>query len=431
MIDTGLACIRCGTDYPASHFARQCERCGPGLPSALTVAYATNPLEGVTRDGIARGPRSMWRYDHSLPVDASHAVTLGEGLTPLIRLDRIGSELGLANLFGKCEFFNPTGSFKDRLASSAISAATNLFGAKVIASSSTGNAGAAVAAYAAKAGLDCVVFTAGATTGPMISQMLAYGATVLSVPSKPDRWTLISEGVERFGWFPTSPFFGPPVGSNPFGIEGYKSLAYELCEDLGWVAPDWVVLPVCYGDALYGIWKGFTELIALGWIDSLPRFVAAEIYGSLTEAFRTGADTLPAMPQPYQTAASSITSPQGTFQSLTVLRKTNGRPVRTSEDELAQARCRIARCEGVHLETAASATLVAVEHLSRQGVIGERDNVVCLLTAGGLKEAHSTEEPGNQVLGVQADMDSVLQSVAAAHGKDLSSPISSERARSH
>src|SRR5690625_4171241 len=174
-----LSCIRCGTEYPAEYHTKQCPACGPDLPSALTVRYADDRLAGVTREAIARGPRSIWRYAHSQAVEASRAVSLGEGLTPMIRLDRIGDAIRVPGLYGKCEFSNPTGSFKDRLASAAISAARELFGARTIASSSTGNAGAAVAAYAAKAGLDCVVFTAGVSASPMISQMLACGATVV------------------------------------------------------------------------------------------------------------------------------------------------------------------------------------------------------------------------------------------------------------
>ncbi|HLS19967.1 MAG TPA: pyridoxal-phosphate dependent enzyme [Paracoccaceae bacterium] len=422
MSTVSLSCIRCGAEYPAEYHTRQCPSCGKDLPSALTVRYKDDRLAGVTKEGIASGPRSIWRYAHSQPVEASRAVSLGEGLTPMIRLDRIGNAIGVQGLYGKCEFMNPTGSFKDRLASAAISAARELFGARTIASSSTGNAGAAVAAYAAKAGLDCVVFTAGVSASPMISQMLACGATVVSVPTKPDRWKLITEGVERFGWFPTSPFFGPPIGSNPFGVEGYKSLAYEICEDLGWQAPDWLILPVCYGDALYGVWKGFLELQALGWISRLPRLVAAEIYGSLVEAYRTGVEAPPEMPQPYATEAASITSPQGTFQSLLALRESGGLPVRIGEAEMAEARKRVAREEGIHLETAAAASVVAAETLRINGTIGSSDTVVCLLTAGGLKEIRSEEELGNRVIGVEADMDQVLETIAAERGKDLSSP---------
>ena len=132
--------------------------------------------------------------------------------------------------------------------------AARCFGARVIASSSSGNAGAAAAAYAARAGLPCVVFTFVGTAGPMVLQMQAYGALVVAVENKAHRWTLLEAGVRRFGWFPTSPFFGPVVGSNPYGIEGYKSLAYEIAEQLDWHVPDWIVLPVCYGDA-WSAWR--------------------------------------------------------------------------------------------------------------------------------------------------------------------------------
>lgn len=429
MSGVSLSCIRCGAEYPAEYHTRQCPACGPELPSALTVRLADDRLAGITREAIASGPRSIWRYAHSQPVEASRAVSLGEGLTPMLRLERVGNDIGLPNLHGKCEFTNPTGSFKDRLASAAISAARELFGARTIASSSTGNAGAAVAAYAAKAGLDCVVFTAGVSSGPMISQMLAYGASVVSVPTKPDRWKLISDGVERFGWFPTSPFFGPPIGSNPFGVEGYKSLAYEICEDLGWEAPEWLILPVCYGDAMYGVWKGFLELQTLGWIDALPRLVAAEVYGSLVEAYRRGVEAPPEMPQLYATAAASITSPQGTLQSLLALRESGGVPVRVGEAEMAETRRHVAREEGVHLETAAAASVVAAEVLRREGVMKAEDRVVCLLTAGGLKENRTEEELGNRVLSVEADMDHVLRTIAEERGKDLSLPSGASASR--
>ena len=143
------------------------------------------------------------------------------------------------------------------------------FGAKVIASSSSGNAGAAAAAYAAKAGLPCVVFTFLGASPPLVAQMRAYGAMVVAVENKADRWRLQTAGVREFGWYPTSPFFGPVVGSNPYGMEGYKTIAFEIAEAFDWQVPDWCVLPVCYGDALFGMWKGFEELKALGWIDRI------------------------------------------------------------------------------------------------------------------------------------------------------------------
>lgn len=188
-------------------------------------------------------------------------MTLGAGNTPLLP----APALGLGDAWIKDESRNPTWSFNDRLASVAVTMA-RCFGAKVIASSSSGNAGAAAAAYAAKASIPCIVFTFEGAAGPLVTQMRAYGAMVVMVEDKADRWRLQSTGVRELGWYPTSPFFGPVVGSNPFGIEGCKTIAFEVAEAFGWQAPDWCVLPVCYGDALYGMWKGFEELKALGWI---------------------------------------------------------------------------------------------------------------------------------------------------------------------
>lgn len=415
MTSPGLQCVRCGTHYPATSYGQACEKCLPGIPASLTVASGGPSTGNTTRADFARDIRSMWRYDRALPVSAEKAVSLGEGLTPLVRMDRIGEQLGLSDFRAKCDFINPTGSFKDRLASCAVSAAKELFGAKVIATSSTGNAGAAAAAYAAKAGLKCVVFTTDTASPPLLAQMLAVGAIVVATPTKPERWILMKKGIDAFGWFPTSPFSTPPIGSNPFGVEGYKTLAYELAESYSWQAPDWIILPVCYGDALYGMWKGFKELLEIGWIDRVPRFVAAEIYGSLKSAYETNSDTPPAMPQPYQTTATSITSPQGTFQSLTVLRNTDGLPVRVSEAELAESRQRLAVEEGLHVETAAAATLAATEQLVRSKVILPDDKVVCLLTAGGLKD----ELPGNiteSILKVPSDLDEMVAIVRNKRG---------------
>ena len=321
----GLRCMRCDALYAPSHFVADCPACrSVAAPSNLTVEYSGNVLNGITKQSLASGPRSIWRYAHSLPVGAEDGISLGEGLTPLVELPRLAQQLDVGSLHAKCEFANPTGSFKDRLASVAVSAGRALFGARVIGSSSSGNAGAAAAAYAARAGLPCIVFTFVGTSGPMVTQMQAYGAMVVAVENKAHRWTLLEAGVRRFGWFPTSPFFGPVVGSNPYGIEGYKSLAYEIAEQLDWHVPDWIVLPVCYGDALVGMSRGFAELVRLNWIKRIPRLVAAEIYGSLSQAEREGRDDPPSIPREYDTVAVSIGAAQSTFQALKALRDTLG-----------------------------------------------------------------------------------------------------------
>jgi len=157
-------------------------------------------------------------------------------------------------------------------------------GARVITISSTGNHGASTAAYAARAGLPCVIFTLASVPETMKALMQAYGAAVVACPTSESRWQLMREGVERLGWYPTSGFVTPPIGSNPYGIEGYKTIAWEIAEDLGWTAPAVVVVPSAYSDGLYGVWKGWTELQTVGLVKDAPRMVAAEPFGPLANA---------------------------------------------------------------------------------------------------------------------------------------------------
>jgi threonine synthase len=317
---SALVCVRCSARYAVDRFADDCPACrSAGAPANLTVAYDAAPGAGLGRNDLQRRPRSMWRWDAFLPATAGDAVSLGEGDTPLLE----APNLGLGDVWIKDESRNPTWSFKDRLASGALSMAKR-FGAKVIASSSSGNAGAAAAAYAAKAGLPCVVFTFVGSAGPLVLQMRAYGAMVVKVNDKADRWRLQSLGVREFGWYPTSPFFGPVVGSNPYGMEGYKTIAYEIAQDLDWTAPAVVSVPSDYCDGLYGIWKGWTELRALGLVEHRPRMVAAEPFGPLAHALVRGLEAPEAVAARSPSVAFSIASPYGTWQGLAALRESGG-----------------------------------------------------------------------------------------------------------
>lgn len=414
----GLKCPRCGMLYDRAAFASPCVTCLPVANVGLVVEYG-DPVPAMTKAGLSQGVRSLWRYSHSLPVAASEAISLGEGLTPFVELNAVGSEFGLPHLFAKCEFANPTGSFKDRLATVAVSAAKNFFGAKVIASSSTGNAGAAVAAYAAKGNLDCIIFTVGNSSGPSVAQMQAYGAHVVTCNNKAQRWEFLNEGVKKYGWFPTSPFFAPPVGSNPYGLEGYKSLAYEIANSLNWDPPEWVVLPICYGDALYGMWRGFKELIEGGIVARMPKFVAAEIYGSLSAAFHSTGDKIPEAQKTYDTAATSIAAVQSTYQALSVLRQTGGVPIIISEEELLHAARLLSTREGLFVEPSAAAALSAAIRLKQRDMLKETDRVVCVLTAGGLKAPNFQKSVTGPSLAGCSNLDQVLSAVKIHAGADL------------
>jgi threonine synthase len=406
--------VRCGAAYPVTRYAFDCDRCRGEAPANLTVTYADDALAGIRRDAVAGGPPTLWRWAPFLPVEARDAVSLGEGGTPLVPAERLGAELG-ARLWIKDESRNPTWSFKDRLASVVVSAARQL-GARVIASSSSGNAGAAVAAYAARAGLPCIVFTFQGAAGPMVTQMRAYGALVAAVRDKADRWKLLEAGVRRLGWFPTSPFVAPVVGSNPLGIEGYKTLAYEVVDQLDGRTPDWCVLPVCYGDTLYGMWKGFQELRQLGWIDRGPRLVAAEIYGSLTATLAAGGDALVDIPRTHDTIAASIGATQATYQALHAIRVSGGTAVRVGDDELVQWQARLAAREGVWVEPSSAASVAAVHRLRRDGVMAGGQSVVTVVTAGGLKDVAPAARRQGEVPLVSADLDAALDTLRAVYG---------------
>lgn len=206
----GLVCIRCGASYPTTIEidSRGCPACHETAPANLKPAYVS-PAD--PRSIAANAPRSLWRYADALPCSAEDAVSLGEGQTPLVEATRIGRTLGVPNLFIKDEGRNPTWSHKDRFSTVAVSVA-RAQGAKVVATASSGNAGASLAAYASRAGLRCVVTTFGGSANAMLAQIRKYGATVLTLANKMDRWTLLAEAARRYGWFIASPYSAPRAG---------------------------------------------------------------------------------------------------------------------------------------------------------------------------------------------------------------------------
>ncbi len=415
-VPSALICVRCSARYPITHYDQDCPACrAKGVGANLTVAYDSRPGEGLDQERPPHRPGSLWRWDDFLHASAAEAVSLGEGNTPLLH----APSLGLGDVWIKDESRNPTWSFKDRLASGALTMAKK-FGAKVIASSSSGNAGAAAAAFAAKAGIPCVVFTFVGSAGPLVLQMRAYGAMVVKVTDKADRWRLQTMGVREFGWYPTSPFFGPVVGSNPYGMEAYKTIAYEVAESFDWDVPDWCVLPVCYGDALYGMWKGFEELKAIGWTRRVPRFVAAEVSGSLPAALASGDPMPPVTTRNAPSIATSIGAAQGTVQSLDVLRKTNGAAVTVEDDEMRRWVVKLAAKEGIWPEASSAAPFAAIEQLRAKGVIKPDERCVALLTAAGLKDTGPIEtalpEPPVVTGGLKELMAALKNSYGFDHG---------------
>jgi threonine synthase len=403
-----VSCVRCGASTAA--FERQhtgCASCrADGVPS--NYAWEADPadvrrafLHPSARDGI-------WRFDAALP--ALEPITLGEGGTPLLALRAVGRALGVANLYVKNEAANPTWSHKDRLAAVTVAAA-RARGASVLGVASTGNHGAAVAAYAARAGLRCVIATLPTVPPSMKTLMLAYGATVVATDTSEQRYELIDAGVKEDGWYPASNLTVPPVGSDPLGIAAYTTIAYELVAQVG-RAPDWIVVPVAYGDCLAGIVQGFTGLQAAEIIERPPRVLAVELFGALERAL---ADGTPAAVATHPTRAFSIAASATTYQAVAAVKRVEGTARSVCEDDIAAAQTLLGR-EGVFVEAAGAASLAGAAAFAREGAFGRDDDVVCLLTSTGLKDI-----PGDapSVPTVEPRLDALRDALGLAPGASL------------
>ena len=415
----GLQCLRCRTRFDEPRLFTGCPRCrADGVAVNLTVEYDLTPLAGVTPDAFAPRGRGLWRYRHLLPARATEPVSLGEGGTPLVHLERLGRRLGLPRLYAKDESQNPTWSYKDRLCSTAVTHAVAI-GARVITISSTGNHGASTAAYAARAGLPCVIFTLASVPDTMKTLMQAYGAAVIACPTSESRWDLMREGIERFRWYPTSGFIAPPVGSNPWGVEGYKTIAYEVAEDLGWTAPDVVVVPSAYSDGLYGIWKGWTELQALGLVKHAPRMIAAEPFGPLAHALERNLAAPEIVDAPGPSVAFSIASRYGTWQGLAALRESGGAGVRLTDEGIFEAQRALAREEGLYVEPSSAASMTAVMQLAGRKALDPAQTIVVVLTSGGLKDTGATRAWLPPVPAADGNFERVLALLRETYGLAL------------
>lgn len=389
---TAYACYRCGQEFSLDLVidSRGCPSCFSEAPSNLHMVYRHG--HGGQQLGSDWSLPSLWRYADRLPFDRQDAMSLGEGLTPLLPASKIGAAIGVTGLLVKNEGCNPTWSHKDRFSTVAITAAVRS-GARVVATSSTGNAGASLAAYAARAGLPCIVATLAGSAGPMLTQIRKYGAQVVPFKNKSDRWAFLAEGVERFGWFATSPYRHPVVGSHPIGIEGYKTIAFEIVEQLGGRPPDWCALPVCYGDALAGIWLGFHEMRQRGAIDRMPKLLAAEVHGSLERAIAQQTDRIPDMPAAFDALAVSIGATRSTFQALKALRQTKGAALAISNAGLVSLQEKVAATEGLFLELSSTIPIAAIKEARQRDVITRNETVVAVMTASGLKDIDRSASP--------------------------------------
>jgi threonine synthase len=249
----------------------------------------------------------------------------------------------------------------------------------------------------------------------MKTQMQAYGAAVVACATSEARWTFVRQGIERFGWYPTGGFVAPPIGSPPYGIEGYKTLAYEVAEQLEWVAPDVCVVPSSYSDGLFGMWKGWTELETLGLVKTAPRMIAAEPFGPLAAAMERGLDVPPVVAGG-SSVAFSIMSRYGTYQGLTALKQSGGAGERVTDEGVLEAQRALAHEEGLYVEPSSAAALTAVMQMRARGALDRDHTVVIVLTSDGLKDPATSRTWMPPVPAAPADLDAVLHLVRDTYG---------------
>jgi threonine synthase len=377
---THLECSGCGEEYDAERLQTVCRHCGKVLFARYDLDRARSSL---TRDGLTGRVASLWRYAELLPVrDSRNRISLGEGWTPLLAARRLGGAVDCPRLLVKDEGVNPTGSFKARGMSVAVSRALEL-GARALATPSAGNAGSAMSAYAACAGLASFVFMPEDAPAANQSLAMAYGANLFRVRGLiSDCGRVVRRESANRDWFDLSTL------REPYRAEGKKTMGFELAEQLDWRLPDVIVYPTGGGTGIVGMWKAFDELEQLGWIGSRrPRMISVQSAGCapIVRAFQEGKDSAEPWPNASTVAAGlRVPAAIGDYLILRALRESGGTAVAVADEEIVKAVELVARREGLFVSTEAGATIAGLRRLILAGEIDPGSEIVLFLTGSGL-----------------------------------------------
>ena len=378
---THLECGRCG--HTADHRVIQqvCASCGGPYFVRYDLARVR---ESVPKNVLYSRQPNLWRYHHLLPMDEpDDVVSLGEAVTPLMEAPTLGERFDLHRVLLKDEGLLPTGTFKARGAAVGVTRAREL-GVSTIALPTAGNAGAAWAAYGARAGLGVVVVMPADTPDVIRRETVAYGARAYVVEgSIADAGRVVRDAALEYGWYDASTL------REPYRIEGKKTMGFELAEQNDWRVPDVVICPTGGGVGLIGMWKAFAELAEIGWVEpKLPRFVAVQAEGCapIVDAFESGAEESQPWPDPHTIAAGlRVPKALGDFLVLRALRESVGAAVRVSDDAIRETMRLVASHEGVLVCPEGAAAVAAAYKLRQEGWLDRHDDVVIFNTGSGLK----------------------------------------------
>ncbi|MBE7554653.1 MAG: threonine synthase [Anaerolineales bacterium] len=407
-----LKCLICGKTYRTDEIDYVCP--DHGDEGIVDVQYDYERIgQRFSRDDLRRSTETtIWRYKPLLPIEPDAAVPpLTVGWTPLYQTDRLAAELGLKHLWVKDDGRLPTASFKDRASAIAVVKAQEK-GAQVITTASTGNAAAALSGLCASVKQPNVIFVPETAPQAKVAQLLTFGSTVMLVKGTYDNaFELCMQAAQTYGWYNRN------TGYNPYMSEGKKTVSFEICEQLGWQAPDQIFVSVGDGCIIGGVHKGLKDLLALGWIDRMPRLMGIQAEGSayLYQAWRSGEDVLTKPPITAQTIADSISAglPRDRIKALAAVTETNGAYLTVTDEEILAAIPALARGCGVFAEPAGAAAFAGLVKAINQGLVASDERIVVINTGNGLKDVASAMKAvdlvGTQAHRVAPTLDNLKQ----------------------
>ena len=403
-----LKCLVCGKEYATDEIEYICP--DHGNEGIVDVRYDYELIgQRISRESLAQNrDTTVWRYKPLLPVEPDAAVPpLTIGGTPLYKADRLAAELGLKHVWVKDDGRLPTASFKDRASVMAVVKAQEK-GAAIITTASTGNAAAALSGICASVKQPNVIFVPEKAPQAKIAQLLVFGSTVMLVKGTyDDAFELCLQAAAEYGWYNRNTAY------NPYMTEGKKTAVYEICEQLHWNAPDAIFVSVGDGCIIGGLHKGLKDLLALGWIDHMPRIYGVQAEGSayMYEAWTDGEDILTKAPVSGVTVADSISAglPRDRIKALAAVTETNGAYIRVSDDDILASIPALARATGVFAEPAGAAAHTGLLKAVELGLVSASDRIVVLNTGNGLKDVagamKSVEMVGTKPNRVEPNLD--------------------------
>ncbi len=409
----GLRCIKCGKEYQAAPGVYTCPGCGPAA-GILDVVYDYQKIKNNhSRQLLAASEDySMFRYSAFLPLNPkTPRPHLRIGWTPLYRPPGLAGALGFKNLYIKDDGQNPTASLKDRASAIAVIRAVEE-GATTVACSSTGNAASSLAGNAAAMGLTAYIFVPGRAPQGKIAQLLIFGANVISVQgSYNDAFRLSAEAIEHWGWYNRN------AAINPYLVEGKKTVAMEIAEQLNWEVPDWIAVSVGDGCTIAGVWKGFRDLYRVGWIDKLPKLLGVQSSGCspLVDSFL---ENRPWRPAEENTIADSIAVgvPRNPEKALQAVKKSGGTMVAVSDEDILDAMRLLGRTSGIFGEPAGVTGLAGLRYLAGNGVIGRDETIVAIVTGNGLKDVKNAIAAAGEPIRIEPSMQRLAEELAWLEG---------------